>query len=400
MPLFKYSVLLLLLFFSWASFAQKTTVYASSFGYDPQDSTAVLQQAIDSMADCVIIDDPGGIWYTGPLKLRSNLELIISDGVTVQALRGAFKGTGETMFSGRNVKNLVIRGLGKAVLKMNKADYQNPELYKPSEWRHLLALYSAENVIIRDLEFSSSGGDGIYLGSNSGLVPNRNIRIENVISCGNHRQGISIISGDGITIRNSTFCCTKGAAPECGLDIEPNYPEEQISNILIENCDFRDNHHCGILLHMQSFLKPSSVTIRNCRSYGNYNCGLSVYAPPTLRTAGGTINIENCRFEKNLDSAMILNNQFSRGQKITFRDCLFDNRSSRDPRLLIFNNSQLEVDAGGVRFAGKNLWYSDHRGELFSQLVKTPGQKITGVTGSVTVLNSQGESRKLYIQSP
>lgn len=379
-------------------FASEQVVHASSFGFDPVDSTAILQRAIDSGAAKVVVDKVDGIWHTGPLRLRSGLELVIADGVTVQALKGAFKAKNECLFSARKVKDLTIRGSGKAILRMNKADYQQASLYQRSEWRHLLAFYSVENVVIRDLHLLDSGGDGIYLGSDSDLTPNRNVKIDNVVSCGHHRQGISVISADGLHIRNSRFCCTKGTAPSCGIDIEPNYPDEIIRNVLIEDCHFNNNDNCGILLHMQAFSKPSSVVIRNCRSYANNNCGLSVYSHPLRKTAGGTILIERCRFEDNLDSAMILNNQFAGGQKITFRDCVFDNRRSGNPVLLIFNNSQMEVDAGGVEFAGDNKWYSDSGEKLYLHMTKAPGQKIGRISGKVTVIDSMGKSHALQIR--
>lgn len=361
-----------------------SVTYASAIGFNPQDSTAILQKAIDSGTAKVIIDKVDGVWYTAPLKLRSNLELVIADGVTVQALPGAYKNESETMFSARKVKNLIIRGEGKSRLIMNKNDYQDSSRYRKSEWRHLLALYSCRNVVIRDMELTGSGGDGIYLGSASDLTPNRNILIDNVICRDHHRQGISIISADNLTIRNSRFCHTSGTAPACGLDIEPNDPREIIRNVLIENCSFDHNDNCGIMICFRNSQNASNVTVRNCRSFNNEVCGLSVYTFPEMQTAGGSLQIKKCCFYANKDSAMILNNQFNGGIRIIFDDCIMDNRHSKSPEVLIFNNSQLPADAGNVLFS-KTTWYSDER-ERIIRFIGSQGKKISGISGVVRVI--------------
>src|SRR5690606_21959581 len=99
-----------------------------------------------------------------PIILRSDLELILEDGVVLAAAPGAFKGRADAMLSGTNVERITIQGKGKATLRMRKSDYQNPDLYPHSEWRHLIALRGAKGVTLRNLNLLSSGGDGIYLG--------------------------------------------------------------------------------------------------------------------------------------------------------------------------------------------------------------------------------------------
>ena len=59
---------------------------ASWWGFQEKDSTRALQAAIDSGAKKVIVDHTGKEWLTAPLKLRSDMELILEDNVVVRAL--------------------------------------------------------------------------------------------------------------------------------------------------------------------------------------------------------------------------------------------------------------------------------------------------------------------------
>ena len=67
-------------------------VKISSFGYDPEDATRFLQAALDSGARKLVLDRQAGPWYTLPLKMRSNTELVLEPGVELVAKRGAYKG--------------------------------------------------------------------------------------------------------------------------------------------------------------------------------------------------------------------------------------------------------------------------------------------------------------------
>ena len=102
--------------------AADETVVASSFGYDASDATDCLQKAIDSGAKRVVVDKQAGPWTVRPITLRSNLELVLQEGVEIIAKAGEFKSKGETLITAQNAENIVIRGEGKgaAVFGMNE----------------------------------------------------------------------------------------------------------------------------------------------------------------------------------------------------------------------------------------------------------------------------------------
>ena len=194
-------------------------VNASSFGWNAEDATAILQKAFDSGVRKLVIDKQASDWIVRPLFItNSNIEIVLADGVTLRAKRGEFYGKGDCLIRiTGGAKNVTLRGEGQATLAMNKKDYLDPKQnYAFSEWRHTLSILRAENVVVKDLTILSSGGDGIY--------PNgpKNVLLENLKVYDHNRQGMSPISVAGLTVRRCEFNDTVGAPPQCGVDMEPN----------------------------------------------------------------------------------------------------------------------------------------------------------------------------------
>ena len=171
-------------------------VKVSQFGFNPANSTEAFQRALDSGAETVVVDRQASDWVVEPLHVRSNTRIVFENGVTVRAKKGAFKGCNDILFSAHCVKNVEFIGQGQAMMVMNSDDYRNPELYKPSEFRHSIRLEQVTGAKISNLTIKGSGGDGIYIDT---LVDGL---IERVISEDNVRQGISVVSCRNLTIRD------------------------------------------------------------------------------------------------------------------------------------------------------------------------------------------------------
>ena len=88
----------------------RTTANAAWWGFDPADSTAALQGAIDSGAQRVVVPYMGSDWIVLPIKLASDQEIIFEPGVVVTAKKGAFRGRGDSLFSAANQTNITLRG--------------------------------------------------------------------------------------------------------------------------------------------------------------------------------------------------------------------------------------------------------------------------------------------------
>jgi len=102
-------------------------------------------------------------------------------------------------------------------------------------------IYNSRNVIIQKVNIRDCWGDGIYIGGRNGTQINKNILISeaNISNC--RRQGISVTTGEDITIRDSIIHDIKGANPQSGIDIETNWPEAPVRNVLIESNTFYNN---------------------------------------------------------------------------------------------------------------------------------------------------------------
>lgn len=317
------------------------TARASAFGFNPEDATAALQKAIDSGAQKVIVDNTGKDWITRPLFLRSNQEIIFENGVTLRAKKGEFKGTNDSLININDISNVAIRGEGAVTLAMNKKDYDNPARYKFSEWRHAISIRGATNIKISDLTLKSSGGDGIYVARGKRLPYSKNITVDNVTSEDHYRQGISLISVENMVIRNSRFNSTRGTAPQCGIDFEPNRPEERFVNVVIDNCEFSKNASAGIMFHIPGLKEnstPVSVTIRNSKINSN-QCGVIV----TAKEVTGEIRFENCLIENNSSIPFLIKGQNDKGLKIILQDVIFKNMNYSDSASIVLAGETADI---------------------------------------------------------
>ncbi len=331
------------------------TVKASQWGFDKDNATECLQKAIDSGAKKILIDNTGSDWIIDPVKLRSDLELIIGKDVTVLARPGGFLGVNDSLFTADGLKNITIRGESGATLKMNRQDYADKARYKPSEWRHGICLRSCENVVIRDLAITGSGGDGIYLGA---LAKPQNfckdITIENIVADDHHRQGLSVISVENLLVRNCTFNNTKGTLPMSGIDLEPNQPDERLVNCVIEKCTFNGNDGSGAdiyILHYNEQSPPMSITFRDCTFNGN-NRGIFLEAGKSR----GKVEYINCRTTNSRKFSALLHMP-GKGLEVSFDGCSFSN-SIAEPAFRILANRPSD-DIGSIHF--KNTAISDLR---------------------------------------
>ncbi len=64
----------------------RTEARAIWWGFNPEDATKSLQDAINSGAKKIVVDNPGKPWIVGPLKLASNQEIVFAEDVQVTLL--------------------------------------------------------------------------------------------------------------------------------------------------------------------------------------------------------------------------------------------------------------------------------------------------------------------------
>ena len=290
-------------------------VNASCWGFRDEDSTAALQAALDSGARTVVVPSMGASrpWILrangtappnkGAVQLRSNQQLILEQGVELQAMRGAFFGTGDCLLQANMVENLTVVGYG-ATLRMWREDYARPP-YPKGEWRMGLSLRGVRNVGVFGLTIIGSGGDGLYLdaseqhkGEPTARFDCEDVVIRDVQSLANFRQGASIIGAVNVSVSHSVFADTAGTPPAAGLDLEPDCPEQRISGVSFTNCTFRNNSGAGVdvfLLAFANYTRTVDASFTDCQVDGAGGAGyriagvLATGPRGSLTVSGGSV---------------------------------------------------------------------------------------------------------------
>ncbi|MBI5394405.1 MAG: right-handed parallel beta-helix repeat-containing protein [Verrucomicrobia bacterium] len=376
---------------------------ASWWGFDPADSTAALQAAINSGAKRLIVENMGAPWVVDKMQLASDQEIVFAKGVIVQAKRGAFKGAGDSLFSASLKKNITLTGYG-ATLKMWKQDYDDKTQYKHAEWRHVLNFHSCSRVRVTGLTLADSGGDGIYLGVAQRGVPCSDFVIKDVACVNNYRQGISVISARNLLIENCVLKDTWGTAPMAGIDFEPNHPSEELVNCVMRNCVSENNRGDAYVLYLRPLhaeSKPISIRIENCRSRGCRSSARFITGNDT-DTAGvkGTMDFINCKFTGSEHAGIAVSEKPLAGARVSFVNCEIIHAATNQPAMtpILLSSGANGVDTiGGIRFV--NCTVRDNQNRLpMSYHDMSGGVGLRDITGTLIV--KRGDKRTTHRLTP
>ena len=189
---------------------------------------------------------PDGVYTIDPaigITLKDNVELRGSKNTVITC--GEHNLTGYALLRVHNTSNVSISNI-----KVDGNRDGNSSL--SGEWGMGISVRSAKHTTIRDVSLTNCWGDGLYVGRTNepgadsfsdGLV------LENIYADNNRRQGISIISLKNASFKNLYIKNTNGTAPEAGLDFEPNYADEWLHNIKVENIYTENNSGAGVQVY-------------------------------------------------------------------------------------------------------------------------------------------------------
>ena len=376
---------------SMAVFAYAGEVVVSSLGRDAEDATDIVQKALDSGVSRVVLDRAGSPYIVRPLFVRSNTEVVFEEGVEVLAKRGEFHDKFDALFTIARSTNIVLRGLGAgATLKMWIKDYQSPA-YSRGEWRHVVNLLSAENVTVENLTLADSGGDGVYVGAKPANVPCRNITIRGCVCDNNNRQGISVISVDGLLIERTTMKNTRGTNPKAGIDFEPNAACQLLKNIVMRDCLSENNAGGGYYMYAGNFdarTEPISITLENCRSVNDNSAGLRLAFAGTPRGTwpkGGFFVAKGCTFSGSRGTGVRISNKPLGTMPVTLENCTIDNRGFKLPSVNLVTSNRLSPPTDGVDFRGVKVIRDDANWIFVSQMPWS-STRMEGVKGAVELV--------------
>lgn len=223
------------------------------------DYTNYLQKGIDLNAKIILPDFPILINFNG-LKLKSNSSVLFQKNSKL-----ILKPNSEELYGLiyiENVKNV-------DVYFANLVGDRDQHLDTKGEWGMGIFIRSSENININNPQISEMWGDGIYIGNLN--QPSKNIEVNGAFIDNNRRNGISIIAGEKINIKNSVISNTNGTIPEYGIDIEPNKPDDVLKDIVLSNNTTYNNSKGGLIFGLDNLQggisEPVDVTVNNHIDY-------------------------------------------------------------------------------------------------------------------------------------
>lgn len=256
----------------------KQAVYACEYeGVDrtgAADSTDGLQSALAAAAGKQLIISPGEYLinpdYTagGSLIPASNTTLVFMPGAVLKATPNALDKY--ALIRLVNVSHVSIVGgelRGERDQHIGETGYGG----------HGMDIRGCTDIRISGTVCRDGWGDGIY------LTASQRVTLEDVRCIHNRRDGLSLTSGQDITIRGSQFTDNGGVLPGAGIQIEPN-PDQLITDIMITDCVASGNH-AGIQID-SSWLRLARIQITNCAARNNTLNGLSVGYVDDLLVSG------------------------------------------------------------------------------------------------------------------
>ncbi|WP_409300478.1 right-handed parallel beta-helix repeat-containing protein [Peribacillus sp. SCS-155] len=249
------------------------TTNVTKVGAIPNDGkldTQAIQKAIDQVSKSGggIVYIPAGTYevevntHGTALIMKSNVHVKLADKAIIQ-LSPNNKSIHRIFLLG-NVNKVKLSG-GTLIGDRTEHDGTN------GEWGHGIQIYGhATNVEISNMIFKNFWGDGIEISSPDGKVPD-GIKIEKITADNNRRQGLSIVAGRNISVKNSVFKNTHGTGPSHGIDLERDAPYDKIlEHVTITHNVMENNDGYGLaFVYVNSdTIRAENNTIRNNKEGG------------------------------------------------------------------------------------------------------------------------------------
>ena len=299
------------------------------------DNTALIQGFLNNTAYTKIIIPPGpnnASWPVCPLSFNhGNTEIHLNTNTVLEAKAGGYLNGGSCVLTATNLSNIQVTGDTGSEILMHKEEYA---LLAAAEWRHALNFMSCSNVTVSGLILANTGGDGIYLGDVTGTGYCSNVTITNTIIDGAARNGLSVISVDGLNITNCTFKYTQSQGnvavngPWAGIDLEPNNSSERLKNIVIDNCSFLNNKY-GFLQWGMKFSGATgalNVTVNNCIMQNN-EYGIEIGHIPASLNGNYSVAFKSCSISDNKNMGIYVPNKSRDAGLLSFTDCYLKNNN-------------------------------------------------------------------------
>jgi len=298
------------------------------------NDTAAIQAVIDKIegtgGTVFIPDGTYMIDALTSLRIKSKMTLRLSGGAILKAIPNKEVKYHIILIAG--VSNVNIIG---GTVQGDRATHTGTS----GEWGMGIRICNSMNVLIDGVTAKDCWGDGFEIDrgiSNNILndVMPVNITLVNCIADNNRRQGLSIISANGVIIQNCTFKNTNGADPQAGIDLEPNCATDIINNVQILNCQIFNNARSGITTNGKLGRDAiKNVTISGNNVYNNGEIDQWSHAITIAYTSG--VMICGNDIHDNKRSGVCITNK-STGNTVTNNTIINNGNSNRDAGIVLY----------------------------------------------------------------
>ena len=257
------------------------------------DDTVAIQNAFNA------VSAPGGTVVFEPGKTY----MIDGAYLPLQTIFGGVKPKSGTVIQGNNATLRVITSsaIGYCVLNLNAINNVavndlniegdvGRHTGSTGEFGHGLMVMGCDNVVLNNLFITLCWGDAVLFSEYVHVNGNTNVDVNNCEFVDCRRQGVSVVDLTNGTFTGCSFKnigATAATSPAAGVDLEPDYPGAQASNIDFVGCTFNNNNSHG-------FIAGSSVNVvENIRLIGCsiYNNGASAITANSIGTTPKMRNV-------------------------------------------------------------------------------------------------------------
>lgn len=326
------------------------------------DTLAIAQ----ALSEHNVINIPSGVYMIDAdvsLKPRSHTKIYMSSDTVLKTITNS--STHYELFDIIDKEDITISG---GTLVGDRNTHQGTE----GEWGHGINMRGAKDITIQNLKSQDFWGDGIYLGISVATGnTNRNIKLKNVHADNNRRQGLSVVTVDGLYGEDVTLSNTNGTLPQAGVDFEPNNNNEPMNNIHFDNLKTYGNAGDGILFHFANLTRNDhkiNATFNNFKSDGDR---LGINFDKFNGEAQGAVTFNNPEIKNSKVRGIGARGFSSKFSKITLNNPIVENsnrdglssvaeggpisvfRSSADyPEDLDFTMGNIEINNPQISFTG------------------------------------------------
>ena len=297
------------------TFAQKKIFNIIAYGAKPSlniNNGPSIQKAIDAAAikgGKVII--PAGVFVTGPLVLKSNVELHLNDNALLlgSTQRLDYSKGKMAVVSARSQKNIAVTGNGiidgqgrelveNVLMLLRKGTIQDKEwlLKRPTESNRpgIFYFYDCTNINISGVTVKNAAC-WVQNYKNCRQVTIDRIKVQSTAYWNN--DGIDIVDSKDVKITN----CFVNAADD-GICLKSESKDGRCENVYVDNCTVRSSAS-AFKLGTGSLGAFKNITVRNLTVYDTYRSAIA------LETVDGAdlenIDIRNVQ-AKNTGNALLI----------------------------------------------------------------------------------------------